>query len=352
MRHTMGAPGAGRHTVLSLFLVLGGLLLLQVPAEGQEQTVLTVLNNGKAPDSPVQVSGIDNGGKQPLTQTGADGTASFDPSFLDVAEGTPVIVYVRTCEDGHVEVILVPEGEEDGDPCAGEDTEEGARCDCEEVGVFAWGDGNVVIDVGTGTVSSGGGGLLGVPPGAPGVTFGFKADGVHWTEFDDAVCGQSNLVGCEVDEYSLLLLPFAEVRLGPLPVSLGVAGSYSEVDFRQEFDRSSDPRLPGRVDGKMDVWSVEGYGRLGWWVNSWLNPYVLAGTAWILNSAEFRPTVPDGSVMEERDSDGFRFRAGGGLDALVLGSLGLRFNVDYLSGGSDDADSQIRFGGGFLVPLF
>lgn len=347
MHYRNMATSARLRPVALVLLSIGGLLLFHAPVEAQEQTVLIVLNNGKVPDAPVQVSVILNAGKQPVAETGADGRAAIDPSILNLGKGTRVTVYVSRCVDGEVEVILVPEGEDD--PCVGEDTEAGDRCECERIGAFLWGDENVVIDIDTGTVTTGGGPA---GPGVPTVTLGFKADAAFWTELEDLVCGQPSLLDCRADDTSLLLHPFLEVRLGALPISLGVAGSYSRLDFEQRFDRSSDPLLPISVDGEQDVWSLEGYGRLDWSVNGWLSPYVLAGVAWVWNSAEFESAFPAENLIEERNENGARFRAGAGFDALLTDSFGLRFNGDYVSGGSGDADTHFRLGGGVIVLVY
>ena len=99
----------------------------------------------------------------------------------------------------------------------------------------------------------------------------------------------------------------------------------------------------------MTLWSVDVYGRADWWANPWLAPYLQLGASWIRNEWESVSTFPSETVSEERSQSGWRFNGGVGLDLRPLKALGLRVNLNYVSGGSNDADRQVRFGGGILL---
>ncbi len=125
-------------------------LLLVLPAAARAQ-MPTVTKNG-GPAAGVDVFMYLNGGKQPAV--------SINPAMLTnkVRPGTHVDVYRRECEDGKIQIIMVPAGEQLGpdDQDCDKNTQApaGAGCACHKVGAFIWGD-RVTIDAGTGRISSG-----------------------------------------------------------------------------------------------------------------------------------------------------------------------------------------------------
>lgn len=128
-----------------------GEVVVRVEEEGEEVTSLpvSVFNEGKS---------------VPAGTTGSDGSMGLDMRLADITKGTPVEVVVRTCEDER-EIVLVPRGEpfpEDED------------CDDVVIGVFPWGDTNILIDVGTRTVSTAGDAGVPAAAGTPDFTVDFR----------------------------------------------------------------------------------------------------------------------------------------------------------------------------------
>lgn len=294
----------------------------------QEQ-VLNLLNNGKPPSAPIPVSVVDGGQRRALTTTDAGGTARFDPGLLNLGKGTRIDVYVTRCVDGRIQVILVPSGEQD--PCAEEEARAGEDCGCEHVGAFVLGDGPVWIDVGTGEVSTGG-----PPSQAPRITIGVKADAAFWPKLED-VC-REGAGSCDAASASAQIAGFVEaalIRLQSLSLGLGVGGTYSKPSLRL-----------GEVEGDLEVLTLDLYGRASWWMGP-VGLYGQLGTAYVTNEAEFDSA--DSIGEEERTNTGWKFLGGAGIDWRALSSVGLRLNLTYVSGGSGDADTQVRVGlGGVL----
>ncbi len=116
------------------------------------------------------------------------------------------------------------------------------------------------------------------------------------------------------------------------------------ASFTQNF--SGDPQLPSQVNGDVTFWALDLYGRADWWINNTFAPFALAGSSWIQNKGTFDSTFPDDAVTEEQTESGWRFNGGAGLDVLLTGTFGIRFNFNYITGGSNDADRHLRFGGG------
>jgi Outer membrane protein beta-barrel domain len=158
-------------------------LLLAVPALGFAQSMPTITRNG-GPATNVNVFMYLNGAKQPMP--------TFDPAMLTnkIRPGTRVDVYRRECQDGKIELVLVPAGEQlgpdDQDCDKKNQAPAGADCRCDKIGAFIWGD-PVTIDAGTGQItgsSIGGGGTSGIgrtidvliDAGLKHATFGDAAD--------------------------------------------------------------------------------------------------------------------------------------------------------------------------------
>ena len=98
--------------LMTVFLVVAG------EAGAQTAVDISVLDRGK-PVGNVNISAILDEGKVVVGTSNATGQVTLDMNALNITKGTEVTVWIKTCEDGRVEVILVPAGKE------GECVEEG-----------------------------------------------------------------------------------------------------------------------------------------------------------------------------------------------------------------------------------
>lgn len=129
-------------------------VLSAATASGQDFD-LRILDEGK-PVEGATVVGVGDEGPVTIGSTDADGGLVFEGAVLDVLDfgkGTTVEVWIKECEDGKVEYVLVEQGEDD--PCVDEDAEAGEGCGCRRLGTFVVGDGPVTVDAGRGTVTQG-----------------------------------------------------------------------------------------------------------------------------------------------------------------------------------------------------
>lgn len=336
-----------RTTIGMGMTALAALAGLPPTAAAQEPLDLTVLNQGK-----VQVSAVVDGEKEKIAETDDDGRATLPSDLLNLGKGTRVAVKLATCEGG-TDVVLVPEGEPDlaCDRARGEDD-----CDCERLGVIAWGEtpsvtieasrtgatmttGDAAAGSGSSGVASAGAGAI---DGSPRFRLGVDFGGAYWSEMEDAVCGRMDLGACETDEISFVLNPYVEVRPSPLPLYLGAGGFYSSLSYTQEL---GDPEDPTRAEGDLDATGADLFVRGFLPPEGSLSPWVMGGTTWLQNDLTITTTFPGGETeTEERDESGFRLLAGVGLDWNLTGSLWGRAGLKYRGGGGDDADRDFSFG--------
>ena len=113
-------------------IALASIALIGVARDLEAQPI-TVTNNGQ-PLAGAQVSAMINGIKSPLGTTSAAGQVTIDMNALNITKGTEVTVWIKTCEDGTVQVIMVPAGEEG--ECAEEGQQAGEDCGCRRAGVI------------------------------------------------------------------------------------------------------------------------------------------------------------------------------------------------------------------------
>jgi hypothetical protein len=293
------------------------------------------------PSAGVSVSAMINGIKQPLrTETNASGQVTIDVNALNITKGTEVTVWIKTCEDGTTQVILVPEGEQG--ECVEEGAQAGERCGCRRAGTIIWGDGPVTIDVGTGTatqVRTGVGGGL-----ANRWTVGAGFDLRHMYNLDN-VLEETGGTNIDATSWAPGFQVFLDWVIWPV-FSVGIEGAYSKMDTEIRFPE-------GVQTGDLTYWE---YG-----VNAKLRlpgrrvePYITFGLDRTVNKGDFdlvpsvstAPRVSDHRVHLTR-RDGI----GAGLDYYPGSSTnwGLRFEGRYSSTFEDqDADEHIRWKLAFL----
>lgn len=296
-------------------------------ATAQPTIDMNIVNNGK-PAADVTVSAIINGGKQVVATTGSSGRITLDTSLLNIGKGTEVAVWIKTCEDGEVEVILVPEGEEGG--CVEQGAEVGEGCGCRRAGIILWGEGPVTIDVGTGTVSQV---TTGPSSAVSGLSLGASFDLRQMFNLEDVV----GLVPGGSDASATSWAPGfglnLEYKLGRM-FSLGLEGGYGSMD--------TELRLPeGLQIGDLRYYEFGGNLKIGPPdVGQVIWPYVIFGLYRTWNKADFTLGNQTEYSLHKTRRDGL----GAGFDYRVRPNLDLRVEGLYSSTfEDDDADEHIRW---------
>jgi hypothetical protein len=296
---------------------------------------ITVRENGQ-PVANATLAVVLNGIKRP-TEANSSESGEMVVAGVGIEPGTPTELYVRRCVDGEIELVAVPRGEPAEVACADEDAEVEEGCTCRKLAlILLWGrDAEVEIsDTATSQDSSG------PLEGRPNVTIGFKVDALTWTRLEE-VCGEDAGASCDADGTSSLVGGFAEVSVTRSLVA-GVSAFYAgPVEFRQTFNNGT------ATDGEMTSVIVDLYGGGRWHLSPRVALLGLLGWSWIRNDAEFNSI--DGTL--DKDESGGRARIGAALDALLSDRMGLRLNLDFRTGGSDDADTSVAAGGGLVIRL-
>lgn len=346
----------GRRRRIFRVLVWAGLMALAwatVPGETFAQDDIpsidiAILNQGK-PIADVEVLAVLNAGKPvEVGTTAAGGELVIDLSVLDFGKGETVEVWVKRCADGKVQVFLVRPGAiEEGKTVCDSSAREGEDCPtCEKIGAFVWGEGHVVIDVGTGTVEM-------IPTaaaigGAPPQLFGIGAGPSWFTKLEDIACDQQAIGACDVPSTALTLQLLYEWPLLSALV-LGLQGTWSPVgEISQEFSNHPDGALSSTLD--LDVFTAGAYGgwRPGLYHGGRLGLMLGLGLAYAWNQAAIETLYGDGPVSEDRSEGGLRGLGLLGADWYFSPRAGLRLEGGVLSGGSDDADTNFHLGLKFL----
>jgi hypothetical protein len=246
-----------------------------------------------------------------------------------------VTVWIKTCEDGRVEVILVPAGEE------GECTEEGAQagedCGCRRAGTIIWGDGPVTIDVGTGTVTQG---QLGVAPMVPGedhsfadLQVGAMLDYSWYYQLEDTVCGRPGVVDCDTDNGVPGIGGYLDYRFGRSNFGVSLEAHYAKLDAESTTEGGD------RTTFDVNSWQFQATGvynipvrpRFGW--------YIRSGYAVMYNDGDV-----SNSVSESRSETGSRLVLGSGFHWPIGESWCARTGFDLTTGfDSEDADTNGRW---------
>lgn len=308
------------------------------PVGAQESLNLSVLNQGKAPPDPVQVSAVVDGEKVALATTSSTGTATIDFDLLNLGKGTPVGVHLVNC-DGETEIILLPPGEV-SEAC--DLAREDPNCSCRRLGVILWGE------TPTATVRLENGGSLEVPDGSARV--GMNGDGYYrplrlgiggtWAKFSNLEdTGCVGALDCGVDDSAIGGNAFLEWDPVPrLPFYLGLQGGFTSVSVNQALGGG------GTNDVDLDVYSAGLSGGLRLPLSaSGLGARFHVGPRYLWNSADITTTFGTDVETESRSENGLRIAAGAGLE-YGLRQLGLRLGYTFITGDEDDADQQHELG--------
>lgn len=307
-------------------------LLVAAPAAGQESFVLELLDDGK----PVANVTVRDGTGRTVGSTDAGGTVAFDMSLLDFGKGERVEVWVKECEDGRVEVILVPAGSDD--PCVDEDAEAGERCGCRRIGAFPWGN-DVTIDIGTGSITS-------TPPTPPGgatppvevdgkdlFAFGATVGFNYWPDFEDIAGDAPGATNVDGTTVSPSFGAFFEGGIPGTGLRVGIAGRYSKLDIESTFGSRTQT-------GELDYYALGPY--LRWEFGddtSRTAPYLTGGFFHAWNKGDF---VGEDEPLHHRVHRNWRANAGGGVVHWATPRFGLWGEALYSPpAGGDDAEHHL-----------
>jgi hypothetical protein len=291
---------------------------------------ITVMDNNR-PLAGAQVSAMINGIKTPLGTTNASGQITIDPNDLNITKGTTVTVWIKTCEDGTVQVIMVPAGEE------GECTEEGAqageRCGCRRAGVIVWGNGPVTVDIGTGTVTQTTAG------GAAGNVFKFGAglDIRYMFNMEDVlneVPGGSN---ASATTWAPGFQLMGEYQIRNL-FAIGIDAGFSRMETELTFPA-------GVQTGDLDYYEAGVNAKLGIPTKGRVWPYVTLALHRTWNKADFEIDGLSDHRVHKTRRDGL----GAGMDLRIRPDWDLRLEGLYSSTFEDhDSDEHLRLKFGLL----
>jgi opacity protein-like surface antigen len=302
---------------------------------------LTVTENGR-PLAGAQVSAMINGIKTPLGTTNAGGKVTLDTSGLAITRGSEVTVWIKTCEDGEVQVILVPAGEQG--ECVEEGAQAGERCGCRRAGVILWGGGPVTIDVGTGTVTPTGTGGAARPRedhAFADLQIGVTVDYSTFYNWEDVGCGQDGIGSCEADGGAPGIGAYLDYRFGTSPFGLSLEAHYAKLDIEQTFQ--SGDGLPTSSEGDVDSWSFQAAAVYSYGFSPRLAWYGRSGYALLYNDARFTSLFPTGPVSEDRTNTASQFLIGTGFHFPIAENWCARTGVDLTTAfDSENGDENAR----------
>lgn len=320
-------------------VVLAAVALAGVAQESLAQPI-TVTENGQ-PLAGAQVSAMINGIKTPLGTTNASGQVTIDTSRLNITKGTEVTVWIKTCEDGTVQIIMVPAGEEG--ECAEEGQQAGEDCGCDRAGIVIWGDGPITVDVGTGTASqtrTDTFGADGEDHSFADLQVGAMFDYSWFYQLEDTVCGRPGVVSCDTDNGVPGFGGYLDYRFGRSNFGVSLEAHYAKLDAESTTEDG------GVTTFEVNSWQFQSalvYNvplspRAGW--------YVRTGYALMYDDGD----VSSGSDSESRSETGSRWLVGTGFHWPIGEKWCIRPGFDLTLGsssedgeGGEDADTNARF---------
>lgn len=312
-------------------IALASVALIGATRESQAQPI-TVTNNGQ-PMAGAQVSAMINGIKNPLGTTDSTGQVTIDMNALNITKGTEVTVWIKTCDDGTVQVIMVPVGE-DGE-CAQEGQQAGEDCGCRRAGTVIWGDGPITVDVGTSRVTQTTAGRGAAPTRSSWVVeFGFDAR--QMLNLDDVLAE----VPGGSDESATSWAPGVQISTDwrfSKYASLGIEGAYSRMDTELRFPQ-------GVQTADLDYYEL-GANAKAYLPGGRFQPYVTVSLDRTWNHGDFElDGLSDHRVHKTR-----RAGIGAGFDSYFSSNWGIRLEGRYSTTFEDhDADEHIRWKGALI----
>ena len=268
------------------------------------------------------------GSRAQLGTTNAAGQVTIDMNALNITKGTEVTIWIKTCEDGTTQVILVPEGEQG--ECSEEGAQAGEDCGCERIGAFIWGDGPVTIDVGAGTVTQSG--SAGGAVARSSWSFGLGFDLRQMTNLEDVLRD----VPGGTDQSATGWAPggqlFGEWQYRRV-LAVGIDAAYSRMETEIRFPQ-------GLQTGDLDYYEAGINAKIGVPTKGRVWPYATVALHRTWNKGDF--TI--GNQSDHRVHKTRRDGIGAGLDYYPRPNWGLRLEGMYSSTFEDnDADEHIRW---------
>jgi len=325
-----------------------GLLGILVAGVARAQGTLEIelLDRGKPiPNTPVAVVELGDLLSQgkPLGTTNSSGIELIDLGKVSFTPGTRVEVWVRTC-GGARQVVLVPEGA--GSRCDDERVPPADRCGCERLGVFVWGPGRLVVDVGAKTVTH--------RPTSFRIRHSIIVGGGVgiYSNLEDAVRGQDNLMDATVGTTGTNLSFKYEVQpFRTVPLTLGAGVDCTRFgQFEQVYSGMGAP-----TRSTLDFGITTFGGSVGFQP---VDPEPLGFFAQLdllmsLNKVDLATfySGQEDPVTGSRSESGLRMGATIGADLRLGDRTGLRATAGYVRGAGKDADTHLGLGLGFRYNL-
>lgn len=319
------------------------LLTIVLIAAGEAKAqILEILDRGK-PVTGVDVSAILDEGKLVVATTGSTGQVAISTTATEFRDGDRVEVWVKRCEDGKVEVILVPEGGDD--PCVEEGAEAGEDCGCEKIGLFIWGGGRVTIDIGTGTVTQTGTGETAMTSvqdhSFADLQIGLMFDYSSFYQWEDVACDQTGITSCAVDGGAPGIGAYVDYRVGKSPFGLSLEAHYAKLEVSQSFSGAG---LPNTNTADVNSWQFQAAGVYNYGISPRTGWYLRGGYAFMYDEGKFTSTSSTGPQTEDRSESGSRFVVGTGLHFPLGRNWCTRTGVDLTTGFDEgDADTNARW---------
>jgi hypothetical protein len=311
---------------------------------------MTVVENGQ-PVVGAQVFTVINGIKGPAggteteSATNSAGQVSFPTDLLNIIKGTRVDVYKRVCRDGRVEILVTPEGQ--GDACTAGEAQPGEQCSCEKIGSFIWGMGNVIIDIGTNTVT--GPEETGMPGGWE-VNVGGGGIYSYNDQLQDTACGSPARPGCEVDDKGFGGNVFFEVKPWR-NFGIGVDVAYNSFETTETSEHSSGLSMETKVDTEAVAATPYLFGY--WNLAQTVSIFSTLGMGYLWNTGTVNSRIPSlgETIEEDRSENGVRLAVALGMELMIARRIGWRLAYGFRNGASNDADRQHQLRMALFVTL-
>lgn len=314
--------------VATALAVLLGTLTPGLGAQG----VLTISLAGA---SSAPITAISGGHRVALGEVTPTGPLSVDLlARINAVKGQEVRTYDHLDQAGNHTVVLVADGESDS-RCERARRGEHPGERCELIAVLRAGETTMLGLNATGGILN----AVTKTPLAHRWRVGLEYGQASFTKLEDVACDMqaiAGLTGCTADDGGSWYGGYLEYQVLP---RLSLSASYHRAAFLVDQDYGS---TAVRHDVSVNVLSLRAQVDL---LPGPVVPFLFGGPAWYDNQSDFGP-IP---ILDQVRSDGgFRFGGGAGF-RYEFDPWGIRGSATYDTGGSDDADTGLRWAAGAYI---